>query len=292
MSKSSLLYATVALLAVPGVARASNVVGQIKFDLELGVAAGREMSIREPEMCEGEAHAKVKWNRNADHVKVKLKLEGVPYQPSYCFEVDPSTDYNEYPFCVEDGAWQMWFVSRMFTRSTTWYYDSVSGDLIANEFDLLSGPPPGSIPVVLPAAQMMCSGLFQPNPNSLEVHYEFDYGYNHMVDFIGTPGTLVGLLPYNLFDPSSVWVYYTHEILPDSEAQDFDTTLAELEAGIGGFAVSTSVEPLIKPPALLTHDQLMIGWTNSYPDFFLEPAAPEAFEDPDCGTEQIFVPFI
>lgn len=102
----------------------------------------------------------------------------------------------------------------------------------------------------------------------------------------------MGILPHNLFDPDSVWLYYTYEILPPSEAQDFDTTLAELDAGVGGFSIATSVEPVPKPAYLLTHDQLMIGWTESYPDHLLDPLPDEAFDDPDCGTEQIYIPFI
>ncbi|MCA9656268.1 MAG: hypothetical protein H6712_08395 [Myxococcales bacterium] len=293
MSKT-LIIPILAILAAPSLAHASNQVGKVTLDMELGVGGGRELVIREPSMCEaeGDSRTDVKWNRNADSVEVRLHLEGVPYRPSFCFDVDPSTPYNTYPLCVDEGRWQGWFVNRFFTRTSNWYYDSVTGDLIANEFDLPGGPPPGSIPVELPAAQMMCTGFFDPNPSNLKVHYQFDFGYHHMVDFLGSPGTLVGILPYNLFDPSSIWLYYTYEILPQSEAQDFDTTLAELEAGVGGFSFATSLEPVPKPTYLLTHDELMIGWTESYPDYLLEPLPDEAFEDPDCGTEQIYVPFI
>lgn len=296
MFKSASLITVITLLAAPTVAHAGNgngnVKGKFEFDLALGIAGGKELVIREPEMCEGEASAKVKWNQSADKVKVRVDLEGIPYEPSYCFpDEDPSTPYNIYPVCVEDGSWQMWMVTRFFTRTSTWYYDSVSGDLIGNEHDLLAGPPAGSIPVELPAAQMMCSGFFQPNPNTLRAKYTYDYGYDTMLDFLGSPGTLVGVLPFNLFDEDSFWIYYTNEILPMSEAHSWDETLADIDSGFGAIILSTSVEPVPKPASLATHDQLMIGWSEAYPDPFLTPLPPESFDDPDCGTEQISIPF-
>lgn len=280
-----------ALLAVPGVAQAKNVTGNVKFDLSLGYGGAQELMIREPAMCEGDANAKVKWNKNQDRVTVKLDLEGIPYEPSYCFEFDPSTPYNQYPLCVEDGDWQLWFVTRFFTRTSLWYYDVASGDLIGNEHDVVGGPPPGSIVLELPVVQMMCGDVFQPNPNNLKFKGTFEFAYEQMLDGMGTPGTLAGVLPFNLYDEDSFWVYYTSAILPMDEAQSWDDTLADLASGVGGFAVATSVEPDPKPAYLATHDQLMIGWGAAYPPGFIDPLPPEVFDDPDCGTEQVDVPF-
>jgi hypothetical protein len=281
-----------ALLAIPGVSDAANVTGRVHLDMELGIGGGRELVIRTPEMCAGESQAKVKWNRNADEVDIKLELEGIPYEPTFCFEVDPSTPYNSYPFCTENGIWQVWFTLRMFTRTSVWYYDAVSGDLIGNEFDLVEGPPPGAIPVELPVAQMVGSELFQPNPHSLKANVHLRFGYAQVLDVNETPGAIVGIVPFNLFDESSLWIYYTEAFLPMSEAQSFDAVLADIEAGIGGFGVAISAEPQPKPANLLTRDQVMIGWGQSYPGHFLDPLPPEVFADPDCGTEQVYVPFI
>lgn len=99
MRKSPPLFVTMALLAIPSTTHAGNTKGKVVLDLELGVGGGRELVIREPEMCAGEASAKIKWNKNADKVSVKLKLEGVPHEPSYCYDIDPSNQYNQYP-CV------------------------------------------------------------------------------------------------------------------------------------------------------------------------------------------------
>jgi hypothetical protein len=280
-----------ASLAIPGASHAANVKGHVDLDMELGVAGGREMVIRTPEMCEGQGTAKVLWNRNQDKVDIKLDLEGIPYTPTFCFEVDPSTPYNLYPPCTVQGTWQVWFTLRMFTRVSTWYYDVASGDLIANEHDLIGGPPPGSIPVELPAAQMIASEYFQPKPTSLRAKVTLHFAYEQMLDAYGGAGSIVGVVPFNLYDEGSLWIYYTKELLPLYEAQSWDTVLAEIDAGIGGFGVAISAEPQPKPTYLLTHDQLMIGWAQSYPDYFLEPLPPEAFDDPDCGTEQIYVPF-
>jgi len=289
-STRPLFVFTTVLLAAPSVAHAGNETGNVAFDLSLGFGGAKELMIREPAMCEGNARAKVHWNKNLDRVRIKLELEGIPYEPSFCFEFDPSTPYNEYPMCVEDGMWQMWLSTRFFTRTSVWYYDSVSGDLIANEHDLVAGPPPGSIPIELPAIQLMCMGEIQPNPNSLRANVHLDFAYEQMLDGNGTPGSIAGILPFNLFDENSFYVYYTTAILPMEEAQSWEHTLTDLEAG-GGFSIATSVEPKVKPPSLLTHDQLMIGWGGSYPPGFIEPLPSELFDDPDCGTEQIDVPF-
>jgi hypothetical protein len=285
------LAASLALLALPNVAHAASITGHVHLDMELGIGGGRELVIREPEMCAGESRAKVRWNSNADRVDIKLELEGIPYEPTFCFEVDPSTPYNAYPPCTDHGVWQVWFTLRMFTRTSVWYYDAVSGDLIANEFDLLDGPPPGSIPVELPVAQMVGSDYFQPNPHSLKANVHLEFGFDQVLDVNGTPGAIVGIVPFNLFDESSLWIYYTEAFLPMSEAQSFATVLAEIDAGIGGFGVAISAEPQPKPADLLTRDQVMIGWGQSYPEHFLDPLPPEVFDDPDCGTEQIYVPF-
>lgn len=291
LASTALLVVPAALLAAPSAALAApNVTGKVDFDLFLGYGGAKELMIREPEMCEGDARAKVQWNKNQDRVRIKLELEGIPYEPSYCFEFDPSTEYNEYPFCVEEGEWQLWFVTRFFTRTSLWYYDSVSGDLIGNEHDLLDGPPPGAIPIELPVVRMMCGDTFQPNPANLRFNGHFDFAYEQMLDGMGTPGAIAGVLPFNLFDADSYYVYYTTEILPMDEAESWDDTLADLAAG-SGFAIATSVEPDVKPPSLMTHDQVMIGWGASYPVGFINPLPPEVFDDPDCGTEQVDVPF-
>lgn len=290
VSRLSLII-SLSMLALPSAAHAGgNVKGKFKFDLELGIGGGKELLIREPSMCEGGASAKIKWNKNKDQIKVRVKVDGLPQKPTYCFEESIDTPYNMYPMCVEEGFWQTWFVSRFFTRPTIYYYDAVTGDLIDNEFDLPAGPPPGSIPVELTAAQMVCSDFWRPNAN-LKGNVKFTFDYDQILDAIGSPGTLVGVVPFNLFDDESFWLHYTEEILPMEEAQTWDTTLAEIEAGIGATVISISAEPVPKPPYLLTHDQLMISWTESFPTQFLTPLPPEAFDDPDCGTEQIHVPF-
>jgi hypothetical protein len=294
-SKSKSWYPVVAVLALasPTAAQASdNVIGKWKIDLELGIGGGREMVIREPSMCEGKASAEIKWNKKKNLVQVKAKYDGLPYKPSFCFPEDPSTAYNTYPPCVTEGAWQIWFAVRAFTRTSIFYYDSVSGDLIANQYDLPpGGPPPGSMPVELPVAQMVGSPLFESNPANLKANVTFDFHYDGIQDLNDSPGTFITIIPFNLYDEDSYYLYYTNAILPDSEAQNWDDTLADVESGLGAVTISSSVEPVPKPPELLTHDQLMIGWTNSYPDEFNEPLPPEAFDDPDCGTEQIYIPF-
>ena len=106
------------------------------------------------------------WNRVHNRVVVGGVFDGLPYRPDYCHEVDPSTDYNEYPACVEDGEWQIWFVGRLFTRTSTFYYDATTGNLLGNEFEF-DETPASTIAVDLPNEfELLQSehGMFQAMP--------------------------------------------------------------------------------------------------------------------------------
>ena len=70
-------------------------------EMGLELSSGREMQIREPSMCDGEAEAKLSWNKDDNELEIEGEFEGLPYREDYCYDYDPSSDYNDYPLCVE-----------------------------------------------------------------------------------------------------------------------------------------------------------------------------------------------
>lgn len=291
MHVRSLQFFIGAALLTPTVAAAKNVSGHVTVDLRLDIQAVRELAIREPSMCEGSASVDVKWNKAANRVEVKGDIVGLPYRPDLCYEYDPSTAYNDYPLCVEDGVWTMWVIGEAMTRTSVYYYDADTGDLIGNEFDLV-GVPDNSIAVVLPAAQMICITPFESHPVTLKAKPKYVMEYDHILDGEGSPGAVISVLPVNLFETEpTLEIYYTdyHEAgpLPQSEAMNWDRVLENIESGLGGgpggLGLVLSYEPRVKPDYLRGRDNVMIGWGGGYPQTIMPNPDPPT----DCGTYQL-----
>ena len=253
---------------VPAVSSAGqNRHGSLELDGKFGISGGFEMQVREPSMCDGKAQFKLGWNRQAGVVRLKAKFTGLPSKQSLCYDVDPSTDWNAWPECVEDGNWQIWFVGHFFTKQSTFYYDGASGDLLYNEFDVPEdGLAPGAIPVRLPVGQMICTEDFASHPRTLHANVAFAFDYHQILDARGTAGVFFAVVPKNLNTPSDLTIYYTEGGLPVSEAMDMDDILDELAAGQGGIVFATSLEPDPKPDFLASRDNLMIGWGADHPN--------------------------
>ncbi len=259
--------------------------GKLKLSLSINLHAPRDLAVREPSMCDGKAKAKIAWNSAKGRVRVKAKFKGLPYRPSLCHDGDVSTPYNEFPECVEDGVWQGWLVGRLFTETSDFYYDTDSGELLGNEFDF-DGVPADATVVELPVAQMVCTGTFESSPESLQASYQYDFDYDELLDNEGTAGTYFTQLPYNLYDPSSLDVWYLVGGLPIEQAMHWDDVLDDLEAGVGGVMFATSYEPEPKPDSLLATDNPMTGWGAVYPI----GAIPELEPDEACGSYQVPAP--
>ena len=257
-------------------------IGKIDFELSLNLHAPRDLAVREPSMCEGGAWASVFWNSASDKIHVLALFDGLPYRPELCHDEDVSTPYNEFPVCVDEGVWQGWLVGRLFTETSDFYYDLPSGELLGNEFDF-EEPPEDAVVVELPVAQMVCTGTFESNPHSLLEFYHYQFDYSQILDNEGTAGTYFTQLPYNLYDPTSIDVWYLVGGLPVEQAMHWDDVLGDLDAGVGGVMFATSYEPDPKPPYLLGTDNPMTGWGAVYP----EGAIPELEPEEECGTYQV-----
>ncbi|MER2562112.1 MAG: hypothetical protein ABTQ32_15405 [Myxococcaceae bacterium] len=239
--------------------------GRIEIPLSLGTGAPNEVFIQEPVMCQEQARAKVTidYDKAANTVRVRGKFhKSLPYRMSYTRPVDVSTQYNQFPVSVTNGKWQIWIVGRMLFEST-FYYDAATLQLIGNEADFPAGPPPNSIPVPVPTIQMLCTPMFEGNPQG-DATIDTTYRYDQMLDMLGSGGTYVAFLPYNLCKPDEYGPYYVNGGLHPSRAMSFDQILASIWEGTG-MAISTSLEPDPKPSFLDGRDNTMIGWGGSYP---------------------------
>lgn len=270
--------------------------GKIKIPFIIDRQAGAEIAVREPSMCEGKASGKIKWDKEDGEVEISAKFKGLPYRPTYCyddFNGNPSTPWNEYPDCVEDGKWQIWLMAHIMTKTNVFYYDADTGELIANEFDLPNGPPENAIPVELPVSQLMCTDFFESKPHNLKAKVKFTFDYHQMLDPVNSGGVYATALPTDLdhfYDPDFWGPYYTEGGLPQEEAFNMDNVLDEFEAGTSGMILSTSYEPFPKPEYLHARDNLMIGWGGQVPDDAFPPVIPPP-EYEECGTYQLVPDF-
>lgn len=239
--------------------------GRIEIPLGLGTGAPNEVFIQEPIMCsdEAKAHVTIDYDKAANTVRVRGKFhKALPYRMSYTRPVDASTQYNQFPVSVTNGKWQIWIVGRMLFE-TTFYYDALTLQLIGNEADFPAGAPPNSIPVKVPTIQMLCTPMFEGNPQG-DGSIDTTYRYDQMLDMMGTGGTYVAFLPYNLCKPDQYGPYYINGGLSPSRAMSFDQILGSIWEGTG-MAISTSLEPDPKPAYLTSRDNTMISWGGAYP---------------------------
>jgi len=244
--------------------------GSFEVPLRLGLAAPNEVRIEEPVQCrpEAKATARISYSKRRNEVVLEADYDGLPYRMSYTRPEDISTPYNQFPQSVQDGKWQIWFVGRLLNFRTTFYYDAATLQLIGHEQDLPGGPPPNSIPVQLPTLHMFGTPLFEGTPDG-KAHVRFTFRYDQMLDEVGRGGVYYSFVPYNLCKPDEYGPYYTDGGLPPSLAMNFDQVLESIWSG-HGMMVSTSLEPDPKPEYLTSRDNLMITWTNQYPQLVAE----------------------
>lgn len=256
--------------------------GFIASEATINLHLPGELAVREPSMCEGGAITWLSWDRVHNKVLVGGVFDGLPYRPDLCHEVDPSTDYNEYPMCVEDGQWQIWLVGRLFTRTSVFYYDATTGDLLGNEFEF-DEQPASTIAVDLPVVQMICTPTFESHPGSLFAAPFFELDYDQLRDSHGDGGAFVTFLPFNLFEPEHIDYYQVAGGLPLEEAMHMDEVLDDIENGTGGILFALSYEEVPKPDNLRAIANAMTGWGSMYPQgVFPEVEPPSA-----CGTYQV-----
>ncbi len=262
--------------------------------MEMILAAGApgELMVREPSMCGGRAESRIQWNRGSGKVKLRGKFWGLPFRPNLAYAFDPSNALNQWPASVENGAWQYWIVG-IGTRTSTYHYDA-AGQLLGSELDDIDPQDIATTVTDVPVVHMLCTDFFETDlaaaasGESTTVHFTFDY--DAMLDVAGTAGVYAGFVPFDLTDPdNTLRFHYTEGGLDPSLAMSWDEILAVIESGFGGLGLGTSYEPVPKPELLLARDNLMIGWSASYP-----PALIEGFQDPnppgDCGTYQLPLP--
>lgn len=238
--------------------------GVIEFPLQVG-ALPMELAIEEQSMCDGSANVRIEYSKSKNYVKLDAKFKGLPYKPSYCYEWNPTTDFNKFPDCVDEGAWQMWFIVKNFTRDIIFWYDAETLDLLGSEYDFPTRVPTdrAAFQVVIPGVHMIESPLFHPEPDG-DGHFQWEFAYDGMVDYEGTAGVLATFVPTNLCFPDEYITYWTNGGMPLDEKLTGDDMLQSVWAGYG-INVTTSLEPDPKPEYLRGRDNIMIGHTGNYP---------------------------
>jgi|GEM_PF-300132 len=257
----------------------AQLAGTIHLPMGFETSGAREYQIQEQSMCDGSASADISFDRLANKLTVHAQFDGLPYRPDIAYEYDPSTVFNQYPLSVQDGKWQIWLVGRFFSKRSIFYYDPNDGHLIGNEHDIVGSPPPGAIGIEIPVLQMLCTDFFESDPVTLKADVTFEYDYDNILDMLGSAGVYTAVLPYNLFNPGELDIYYTQDGLPAELAMNFDDIADDISEQRGGLMLVTSYEPFPKPDYLAARDNVMIGWGSAWPR-----AAPIFTPYEECGT--------
>lgn len=262
--------------------------GSFDLDLHIGFSAPNEVAIEEPSMCGATAKARVKYDKARGFVELEAWFSkgALPYKFSYTRTRDISTPYNQHPMSIQDGKWQLWFMGALQGKEITFYYSLFTLQLLGSEFDFPGGPPPNSIPVDVPVAQMMCTPIFEGKPDG-SAHVKFRYDYAQLRDDRGTAGAFVTFLPLNLCEPDRLQAWYHNGGLPLSEALSFDDVLKSIWSGVG-MGIASSVEPDPKPAYINSRDNLMTAWLGFYPQrvpnrIGVDLLTNTYVADPQCG---------
>ena len=266
--------------------------GEFRLSLQPG-AGPNEVFIRDLRMCESKAELQVNYSKSANKVHFRAEFDGLPYRPSFTRSVDISNQWNTHPVQVEDGKWQIWTIGRVFGILVTLYYDGASGNYVGNEYDFPDGPPPFSFPVIYPMSHLICSPIFEGNPNG-HAEVEWEYDYDQMLDELGSGGTIAGFIPENICEPDHLIAVYTNGGIAPEDAISWDDVLDQIHHS--GIMFATSLEPDPKPDYLASRDNLMIGHLGAYPQVIPNGYTLElnGFTlqrlDPDTCTASVEVP--
>lgn len=234
-----------------------------EFTVSLQPGSGPlEVFIRTPEMCQGEASVTYNYSKSENKVRVRAQFTDLPYQLDYTRTSDVSTPFNIHPVSIEDGKWQIWTIGNDLGVIILAYYDALTLDLIGTEFEFPDGPPPGSITIPVQGSHLICSPIFEGNPDG-SADFEWEWDYDQMIDAAGNGGTLSTGLPVSLCNPDKIVVYYKNGGVEPSQAMSFDDVLKSVHQG--NFMVATSLEPDPKPEYLYSRDNLMVAHIGTYP---------------------------
>ena len=225
-------------------------------------AGPNEVFIRDVRMCESAAQIEVDYSKADNIVRMRATFEGLPYRPSFTRSRDISNPWNIHPVQVEEGKWQVWLIGQLFSVPVTLYYDGPTGDFVGTEFDYPGAPPPFSFPVVYPMSHLICSPIFEGDPDG-HAEVEWTYDYDGLLDPVGTGGTIAGFIPENICEPDHLIAIYTNGGIDPADAISWDDVLDQMHRS--GIMFATSLEPDPKPDYLRARDNLMIAHLGAYP---------------------------
>jgi hypothetical protein len=235
-----------------------------EFTVPIPVGAGPlEVGIATPEMCAGEMNVTYSYSKSDNKVRARIKGTGMPYRLDYTRTTDVSTQFNIHPVSIEDGKWQVWTIARTLEVYILAYYDGLTLQLLGTEYEYPDGPPPGSIPVPIAGAQMICSPIFEGDEDG-NVDFTWEWDYDAMIDAAGNGGTVTTGLPVSLCTPDKLVIYYKNGGVPPDQAMSWDDVLNTVNKD--GIVVATSLEPDPKPEELISRDNIMLGHVGNYPN--------------------------
>lgn len=265
--------------------------GVMRFRLHRGALLPSEFTIYDsPGNCEGSIEVTLRWNEATNRVRLRLKGKNVLH-PHPDLDRTEGVDFFPNPFFPEpedivDGRYQLWMIGQ--AHLVTYYYDAQTLDLLGSEYDLPGPPPPGTIPVGIPTANLIATDFFTPNANGdIDFVQEWDYDYMVRGDRPEHAHVVSTFLPHSLcvahpfrVDLSTTRPYAT-PALPASEALTFRDYIN------GGLMFELTLEPdeYFQDPPIATNigvysavpsvgGQIPPGWSLDFDAVFGNVAPP------------------
>ncbi|MEZ4447266.1 MAG: hypothetical protein R3B72_49760 [Polyangiaceae bacterium] len=262
----------------------------MRFTLYRGALLPSEFTIFDTPNCNGGVRATLRWNEEENWVRLRLKGKNVLH-PHPSLNRTPGVDYFPNPFFpepedIQDGRYQLWIIGQ--SRLTTFYYDAQTLDLLGSEYDIPGPPPPGTIPIPIPAANLVSTDFFVPDENGdLDFTQEWQYDTMLRGDRNDRAHVVSTFLPHSLcvahpfrVDLSTTRPYAT-QALPASEALSFRDYLN------GGLMIDLTLEPsqyFLDPPIATNigvysampsvGGQIPPGWSLDFDTVFGNVAPP------------------
>ena len=185
--------------------RGDNDKGQLYQPLWRGGAPALEDYLYVPpdHDCRGQkGTVRIDWDKAANTVHVLVKYEHLPAHPAIARTDGENYFFNPFhqaPKDVSDGAYRFWIIWGHITgKPLTFYYDASTLKLLGSEIDYPNGPPPNVIPQPFPYFPLVCSQLFNMNPDGTGSH-EFTLQYDNVgVEGGAYANSIVTLIPQDL----------------------------------------------------------------------------------------------
>ncbi len=200
------------------------------------------------------------WDKASNIVELRVTFNGLP-RDRQCYPRNPSTAYNAFPDCVENGGkWRFTIVHHVGNFPVQYYYNSANV-LVGSEYDYYGQ---GNLPTMgLTVVNGTGTVMLLTETARIDrgrVDQVFRFRYHSMQNFLGTNGILDSVA-YTINGNESTRInLYSHanSMVKQLPSFSFEDILNDINAG-GSLVVLPTYHPHHEPADLLGRDNLIRG---------------------------------